>query len=172
MSHIRVCWGEKDTKWHFSALWSLQDLPQCQQRLCLSCVSPRHILYDNHQLRQPAHTHSDKGDLTDFTEIFAAYLQNLWSDIPQANWCHVCPLVCFTRSHRGTGRNAVAPRGTAAATHSKLPKTALTRDVQAPRARGGAGSVGYRPPLLAVTHESYDDYVSPILFAHRGQFSW
>ncbi|XP_062286837.1 KH domain-containing, RNA-binding, signal transduction-associated protein 2 [Scomber scombrus] len=62
------------------------------------------------------------------------------------------------RGHRGTGRSAVAPRGTAAATHSKLPKSVLTREVQAPRARGAAGSVGYRPPLLAVTHESYDDY--------------
>ena len=83
----------------------------------------------------------------------------------RAKRCHVCPLVCFTRGHRGTGRSAAAPRATAAATHSKLPTTALTREVQAPRARGAAGSAGYRPPLLAVTHESYDDYVSPILFA-------
>uniref|UniRef100_A0A673BL88 KH domain-containing, RNA-binding, signal transduction-associated protein 2 n=1 Tax=Sphaeramia orbicularis TaxID=375764 RepID=A0A673BL88_9TELE len=58
----------------------------------------------------------------------------------------------------GTGRSSVAPRGTAGATHSKLPTTALTREVQAPRARGAAASTGYRPPLLAVTHESYDDY--------------
>ncbi|XP_030012735.1 KH domain-containing, RNA-binding, signal transduction-associated protein 2 [Sphaeramia orbicularis] len=63
-----------------------------------------------------------------------------------------------TRGHRGTGRSSVAPRGTAGATHSKLPTTALTREVQAPRARGAAASTGYRPPLLAVTHESYDDY--------------
>ncbi|XP_063731659.1 KH domain-containing, RNA-binding, signal transduction-associated protein 2 isoform X2 [Eleginops maclovinus] len=66
-----------------------------------------------------------------------------------------------TGGHRGTGRSAAAPRGTAAAaaaTHGKLPTTVLTRDVQAQRARGAAGSAGYRPPLLAVTHESYDDY--------------
>lgn len=77
----------------------------------------------------------------------------------------VC-LFCFTRGHRGTGRSIAAPRGTAvaAATHTKLPATVLTREVQAPRARGAAGSAGYRPPLLAVTHESYDDYVSPIPF--------
>uniref|UniRef100_A0A3Q3WD59 KH domain-containing, RNA-binding, signal transduction-associated protein 2 n=1 Tax=Mola mola TaxID=94237 RepID=A0A3Q3WD59_MOLML len=52
--------------------------------------------------------------------------------------------------------SAAAPRGTAA--HSKLPTTVLTREVQAPRARGAAVSAGYRPPLLAVTHESYNDY--------------
>ncbi|KAM3605831.1 uncharacterized protein V6R79_005612 [Siganus canaliculatus] len=69
------------------------------------------------------------------------------------------------RGHRGTGRSAAAaaaavaaaaPRLTAA--HSKLPTTALTREVQAPRARVAPGTAGYRPPLLAVTHESYDDY--------------
>ncbi|KAM8860096.1 KH domain-containing, RNA-binding, signal transduction-associated protein 2 isoform 2-T3 [Spinachia spinachia] len=60
--------------------------------------------------------------------------------------------------HRGTGRSAAAPRGTPAATHSKLPGAVLTRDVQAPRSRGTAGNAGYRPLLLAVTHESYDDY--------------
>uniref|UniRef100_A0A1A8SG61 KH domain-containing, RNA-binding, signal transduction-associated protein 2 n=2 Tax=Nothobranchius TaxID=28779 RepID=A0A1A8SG61_9TELE len=63
-----------------------------------------------------------------------------------------------TRGHRGAGRSAAAPRGTATAAHSKLPTAALTRDVQAPRARGAAANAGYRPPLLAVTHESYDDY--------------
>ncbi|XP_071336971.1 KH domain-containing, RNA-binding, signal transduction-associated protein 2 isoform X2 [Trachinotus anak] len=63
-----------------------------------------------------------------------------------------------TRGHRGTGRSAAAPRGTAAVTHSKIPTTVLSREVQAPRARGTAGSAGYRVPLLAVTHESYDDY--------------
>ncbi|XP_060895603.1 KH domain-containing, RNA-binding, signal transduction-associated protein 2 isoform X1 [Labrus mixtus] len=69
-----------------------------------------------------------------------------------------------TRGHRGTGRSAAAPRGTAAAaaaaaaTHSKLPTNVLTREGQAPRARGAAGNAGYRPPLLAVTHDSYDDY--------------
>lgn len=70
-----------------------------------------------------------------------------------------------TRGHRGTGRRATAaaPRGTAA--HGKLPTTVLTREVQASRARGAAGGTGYRPPLLAVTHESYNNYVSQILFA-------
>ncbi|XP_054874225.1 KH domain-containing, RNA-binding, signal transduction-associated protein 2 [Amphiprion ocellaris] len=63
-----------------------------------------------------------------------------------------------TRGHRGAGRSAAAPRGTATAAHSKLPTTVVTREVQAPRARGAAASAGYRPPLLAVTHESYDDY--------------
>ncbi|XP_003441180.1 KH domain-containing, RNA-binding, signal transduction-associated protein 2 [Oreochromis niloticus] len=64
-----------------------------------------------------------------------------------------------TRGHRGAGRSAATPRGTATAAHSKLPTTVLTREVQVPRARGAAAaSVGYRPPLLAVTHESYDDY--------------
>lgn len=95
-----------------------------------------------------------------------AYLQMVQSEIPLANLCHVCVLVYVTRGHRGTRRSAVAPRGTAAAPHSKLPTTGLTREVQAPRAMGAAGSAGYRPPLLAVRHESYDDYVSPILIAH------
>nr|XP_012775844.1 KH domain-containing, RNA-binding, signal transduction-associated protein 2 [Maylandia zebra]XP_012775845.1 KH domain-containing, RNA-binding, signal transduction-associated protein 2 [Maylandia zebra] len=64
-----------------------------------------------------------------------------------------------TRGHRGAGRSAATPRGTATAAHSKLSTTVLTREVQVPRARGAAAaSVGYRPPLLAVTHESYDDY--------------
>ncbi|XP_054885809.1 KH domain-containing, RNA-binding, signal transduction-associated protein 2 isoform X3 [Poeciliopsis prolifica] len=62
------------------------------------------------------------------------------------------------KGHGGSSRRAATPRGTTAATHSKLPKTALTRDLQAPRARGAAANSGYRPPLLAATHESYDDY--------------
>lgn len=77
-------------------------------------------------------------------------------------------LVCITRGHRSAGRSAGAPRGTAAAAaQCKLPTTVLTRDVQAPKARGTAVNAGYRPPLLAVTHKSYDDYVSSILFAHK-----
>ncbi|KAM9364327.1 KH domain-containing, RNA-binding, signal transduction-associated protein 2 [Pholidichthys leucotaenia] len=63
-----------------------------------------------------------------------------------------------TRGHRGTGRTAAAPRGTTTAARSKLPTTVLMREVQVPRARGAAASGGYRAPLLAVTHESYDDY--------------
>lgn len=81
--------------------------------------------------------------------------------IIKANWCNVCPFVWFTRGHGGVGRGAVAPRGKAA-THSALPTTVLSREVQAPRARSAAGNPGYRPPLLPLTHESYDDYVSPI----------
>uniref|UniRef100_A0A8C5NBQ1 K Homology domain-containing protein n=1 Tax=Gouania willdenowi TaxID=441366 RepID=A0A8C5NBQ1_GOUWI len=69
-----------------------------------------------------------------------------------------------TRSLRGAGRSAGAPRGSASVPHSKPPPT--MREGQAPRARGAAAAAGYRPPLLAVTHESYDDYVSSILFAH------
>lgn len=83
-------------------------------------------------------------------------------------------LVCFTSGHRGTGRSAAAaaaPRGTPAATHSKLPTSVLTREGQAPRTRGAAGNAAYRPLLLAVTHESYDDYVSPILFVHSEKYS-
>lgn len=84
---------------------------------------------------------------------------------------YLCAFFYFPRGHRGTGRRATAaaPRGTAA--HSKLPTTVLTREVQAPRARGAAGSTGYRPPLLAVTHESYDDYVSAILFQLSEKYS-
>ncbi|XP_029962574.1 KH domain-containing, RNA-binding, signal transduction-associated protein 2 [Salarias fasciatus] len=70
-----------------------------------------------------------------------------------------------TRGLRGAGRSAAAaPRGTATAAHSKLPTAVLTREGQAPRARGAgaaaaaAASGGYRLPLLAVTHESYDDF--------------
>ncbi|XP_047458096.1 KH domain-containing, RNA-binding, signal transduction-associated protein 2 [Mugil cephalus] len=65
-----------------------------------------------------------------------------------------------TRGHRGAGRSAAAaaPRGTATTAHSKLPATVLTREVQAPRARGASAGAGYRPPLLAVTHETYEDY--------------
>ncbi|XP_057704679.1 KH domain-containing, RNA-binding, signal transduction-associated protein 2 [Corythoichthys intestinalis] len=64
------------------------------------------------------------------------------------------------RARRNTGRNTVTPRGTSAATHSKLAASALTRDAHTPRARGAAVAAigGYRPPLLAATHDSYDDY--------------
>uniref|UniRef100_A0A8C6TJU4 KH domain-containing, RNA-binding, signal transduction-associated protein 2 n=1 Tax=Neogobius melanostomus TaxID=47308 RepID=A0A8C6TJU4_9GOBI len=57
-----------------------------------------------------------------------------------------------------TGRNAVAPRGSTAATHSKPPTAVVSRDVQPPRPRGAAASNTYRPPLLPATHEAYDDY--------------
>ncbi|XP_076022084.1 KH domain-containing, RNA-binding, signal transduction-associated protein 2 [Genypterus blacodes] len=61
-----------------------------------------------------------------------------------------------TRGHRGAGRSAAASRGTAG-THSKA-STALTRDAQTPRARSAAGKAGYRPALLPLTQETYDDY--------------
>ncbi|XP_037128265.1 KH domain-containing, RNA-binding, signal transduction-associated protein 2 [Syngnathus acus] len=65
-----------------------------------------------------------------------------------------------TRARRNTGRSTVTPRGTAAATHSKPTASVLTREAQTPRARGAAVTAigGYRPPLLAGTHDSYDDY--------------
>ncbi|XP_054655341.1 KH domain-containing, RNA-binding, signal transduction-associated protein 2 isoform X2 [Dunckerocampus dactyliophorus] len=65
-----------------------------------------------------------------------------------------------SRARRNTGRSTVTPRGTATATHSKLHASVLKRDAQAPRARAAAkvASGGYRPSLLAGTHESYDDY--------------
>uniref|UniRef100_A0A4W5Q8C0 Uncharacterized protein n=1 Tax=Hucho hucho TaxID=62062 RepID=A0A4W5Q8C0_9TELE len=56
-------------------------------------------------------------------------------------------------------RGAAAPRGTVGK-RSVLPQATLTRGVPAPRARGTPGNPGYRPPLLPITHESYDDYVS------------
>ncbi|XP_056148330.1 KH domain-containing, RNA-binding, signal transduction-associated protein 2 [Lampris incognitus] len=61
------------------------------------------------------------------------------------------------RSHGGVGRGAVSSRGTAA-THSTHPPAILSREVQAPRTRGVAGNPGYRPPLLPITHDSYEDY--------------
>ncbi|XP_053731246.1 KH domain-containing, RNA-binding, signal transduction-associated protein 2 isoform X3 [Synchiropus splendidus] len=63
-----------------------------------------------------------------------------------------------TRVHRGAGRSTAAPRALTTVTHGKLPTTIATREAQAQRARGAAGSAAYRPPLLAATHESYDDY--------------
>ncbi|KAK3553366.1 hypothetical protein QTP70_003531 [Hemibagrus guttatus] len=55
------------------------------------------------------------------------------------------------------GRGAIVPRGTVG-TRSSLPTTMLTRGVPAPRARGTAGTPGYRAPLLQATHKTYDDY--------------
>ncbi|KAF4090566.1 KH domain-containing, RNA-binding, signal transduction-associated protein 2 [Ictalurus punctatus] len=55
------------------------------------------------------------------------------------------------------GRGAVVPRGTVG-TRASLPTTMLTRGVSAPRARGTAGTPGYRAPLLQATHKTYDDY--------------
>lgn len=73
-------------------------------------------------------------------------------------------VLCFARGHRGTGRSAVTPRGTTAAAHTK-PTAVLTREGQAPRARGAAANSAYRTSLLAVTSEAYDEYVSPVVFA-------
>lgn len=57
------------------------------------------------------------------------------------------------------GRGAVVPRGTVG-TRASLPTAILTRGVSAPRARGTAGTPGYRAPLLQASHKTYDDYVS------------
>lgn len=57
------------------------------------------------------------------------------------------------------GRGAVVPRGTVG-TRTSLSTSMLTRGVSAPRARGTAGTPGYRAPLLQATHKTYDDYVS------------
>uniref|UniRef100_A0A3Q3IFI5 K Homology domain-containing protein n=1 Tax=Monopterus albus TaxID=43700 RepID=A0A3Q3IFI5_MONAL len=70
----------------------------------------------------------------------------------------VRPAPAISTRHRGTGGSAAAPRGTTVATHSKPSTSVLAREIQASRAWGTAGSAGYRPPLLAATHESYDDY--------------
>ncbi|KAE8280533.1 KH domain-containing, RNA-binding, signal transduction-associated protein 2 [Larimichthys crocea] len=57
-----------------------------------------------------------------------------------------------TRGHRGTGRSAAAPRGTAATSHSKLPTTVLTRETGTAagysqrRASPPAGEVTASPP--------------------------
>ncbi|KAL7878064.1 hypothetical protein SRHO_G00047070 [Serrasalmus rhombeus] len=55
------------------------------------------------------------------------------------------------------GRGAAAPGGTVG-TRTSLPTTMLARGVSTPRARGTAGTPGYRAPLLQATHEAYDDY--------------
>ena len=70
----------------------------------------------------------------------------------------------FPRSHGGTGRGAAVVRA-AAGKHSALPS--LCREVTAPRARTASAKPGYRIPLLSITHETYDDYVS--LSAHDGK---
>ncbi|KAL0964646.1 hypothetical protein UPYG_G00326970 [Umbra pygmaea] len=65
-----------------------------------------------------------------------------------------------TRGRGGTAlpsRGAGAPRG-AAGTRSAAPQATLGRGIAAPRARGTTGTSAYRPPLIPVTHESYDDY--------------
>ncbi|XP_072293501.1 KH domain-containing, RNA-binding, signal transduction-associated protein 2 [Eucyclogobius newberryi] len=62
------------------------------------------------------------------------------------------------RGHRGTTRNAVAPRGSTAATHTKPPTAVVSRDTQPPRPRGASTSNAYRPPLIPATHEAYEDY--------------
>lgn len=80
-------------------------------------------------------------------------------------------MFCFSNRARGGAapppppvRGAAVPRGTVGK-RSVLPQATLTRGVPAPRARGAPGNPGYRPPLLPITHESYDDYVSLTHFA-------
>lgn len=62
------------------------------------------------------------------------------------------------------GRGTAAPGGTVG-TRTSLPTSMLARGVSAPRARGTAGTPGYRTPLLQATHETYDDYVSKPRFS-------
>ncbi|KAJ3610073.1 hypothetical protein NHX12_022167 [Muraenolepis orangiensis] len=57
----------------------------------------------------------------------------------------------------GVGRASVGSRGNAL-TQSNPASAAGTRDTPAPRGRGAAANCGYRPPLLPITHESYEDY--------------
>jgi hypothetical protein len=78
----------------------------------------------------------------------------------------ISSMFCFVNRARGgvappppPVRGAAVPRGTVGK-RSVLPQATLTRGVPAPRARGTPGNIGYRPPLLPITHESYDDYVS------------
>ncbi|XP_062318982.1 KH domain-containing, RNA-binding, signal transduction-associated protein 2 [Osmerus eperlanus] len=56
-----------------------------------------------------------------------------------------------------TGRGTVAPRG-GGVTRSALPSASLSRGVPAPRARATPGNPGYRPSLLPLTHDAYEDY--------------
>lgn len=155
MSPRHVCRAGKDTKQCSSAVWWLQGLLRCRLRLCLSWVSHKTINY--------LHIYTGIELNFFFFSFFTVFLPR---KCLRAKWCwNASVLLNSTRGHRGTGRRATAavPRGTAA--HSKLPTTGLTREAQASRARGAAGSPGYRPPLLAVTHESYNNYVSQIFFA-------
>ncbi|XP_046885256.1 KH domain-containing, RNA-binding, signal transduction-associated protein 2 [Hypomesus transpacificus] len=55
------------------------------------------------------------------------------------------------------GRGAVVPRGSGV-TRSALPSASLSRGVPAPRARATPGNPGYRPSLLPLTHDAYEDY--------------
>ncbi|XP_067093025.1 KH domain-containing, RNA-binding, signal transduction-associated protein 2 isoform X2 [Osmerus mordax] len=55
------------------------------------------------------------------------------------------------------GRGTVVPRGSGV-TRSALPSASLSRGVPAPRARATPGNPGYRPSLLPLTHDAYEDY--------------
>ena len=68
-------------------------------------------------------------------------------------------LPVFTRGRGGIGRGSVASRG-ALVTQSNPASAAGTRDTPSHRGRGAPAKPGYRPPLLPITHESYEDYVS------------
>lgn len=160
MSHRHVCRAGKDTTWCSSAVWWLQGL-EVMFVLGFS---------QDHQLRLPARLYRDNWDYIDYLFIylllfFCFVSIEKMSPGEMMPCLHASVFLNSTRGHRGTGRRVTpaTPRGTAA--HSKLPTTGLTREAQASRARGAAGSPGYRPPLLAVTHDSYNNYVSRILFA-------
>ncbi|CAL8257443.1 unnamed protein product [Lota lota] len=62
-----------------------------------------------------------------------------------------------SRGRGGIGRGSVASRG-AVVTQSNPASAAGTRDTPAHRGRGAPANSGYRPPLLPITHESYEDY--------------
>ncbi|XP_030234441.1 KH domain-containing, RNA-binding, signal transduction-associated protein 2 [Gadus morhua] len=62
-----------------------------------------------------------------------------------------------SRGRGGIGRGSVASRG-ALVTQSNPASAAGTRDTPSHRGRGAPAKPGYRPPLLPITHESYEDY--------------
>lgn len=170
MSHRHVCRAGKDTKWCSSAVGWLQGLPWCQSRSCLSWVSSKTtnwgFLHIYSRITRIKLTYFFFSNCSRYISVEKMSPGDLMPCL------HASVFLNATRGHRGTGRRATAaaPRGTVA--HTKLPTTGLTREAQASRARGGAaGSPGYRPPLLAVTHESYNNYVSQILSARESSWS-
>ncbi|CAL8299911.1 unnamed protein product [Merluccius merluccius] len=62
-----------------------------------------------------------------------------------------------SRGRGGIGRGSIASQSTAV-TQSNPASAAGIRDTPAPRGRGAVANSGYRPPLLPITHESYEDY--------------
>ncbi|CAL8285004.1 unnamed protein product [Arctogadus glacialis] len=62
-----------------------------------------------------------------------------------------------SRGRGGIGRGSVASRG-ALVTQSNPASAAGTRDTPSHRGRGAPANPGYRPALLPITHEPYEDY--------------